>query len=178
MTVSVATPAPPPRTTVVVIEKRGDPTEAPIEEPDAKTIAEPLAGLPPLQAEALAATEGKGATEEDSGADDSWFTKRRIAGLLTLSAGVASAFLGLGFGLAARGAEQEFQTARVEGPFQRVVSAQTAANDRSKYSNIFLSVGAALVVGGAVITLWPASKDRPSAKLAPAPGGVTLALEF
>lgn len=176
--VAVPTPTAPPKPTFVIVEKRGDPAEPPVEQPDAKTVAEPLAGLPPLQPEALAAAESKSGAEDDGSGDDSWFTKRRIAGLLTLAAGTATAFLGMGFGLSARGAQDEFENARQTGPFERVLAAQNAANDRSKYANILLSVGGGLVAAGLVITLWPASKERPSAKLAPTPGGVTLALEF
>lgn len=148
---------------------------------DPQVIREPLASLPPLSKEplALVADDLKGG-DAAAGAEggERWFTTRRVVGVFTLSGGVVLGFLGLGYGLAAKGAEDEFRNARAQGSFEQVLQLARDAQDRARYSNVFLAVGGCLAAAGLVVTLWPGGQDRPSARLVPAPGGALLAMEF
>lgn len=175
--VIVAQPKPTP-IAVLPPKPRETPKEPAVEPIDPKTISEPLASLPPLPTGPQRVEEGaESPLAPESG--DAWFTKRRIAGLVTTSAGVLSAFLGLGFGLAAKGAENDFRRAVTEGTnFSEVLRLQSDAQSRARTSNILLTVGAGVFAAGLVFTLWPAKSERPAAKLAATPSGAVLALEF
>jgi hypothetical protein len=102
----------------------------------------------------------------------------RVAGVSTLAGGALLGFLSLGFGLSAKQAEEDFQAAKRNGPFDLAYQYQQDAQSRAQWANIFLAIGGAALATGAVLVLWPRGDDRPTARVVPAGLGATLAMEF
>jgi len=137
------------------------PRPAPVAPPAPAIEAAPTAPAPeqPASADAPAQTDAAVEVTAPSKAPSNW---QKWASLGTVGAGVVGLGLGVMFGLAAKGAEDDVGSAEVfnQGDYDD-------GKSKAKKATLFLGVGSVLVVGGGVWTYfaWRDSPSEPTAGL-------------